>query len=86
MIATFVLILFANLWEFAFQLFPSGSLPEGVYTAITTAISWLWMTNIFLDINTLMTVLGLWIALELTIQLIEFFFWVYSKIPVFGKK
>lgn len=85
MIVTFILILFANLWEFAFQVFPTGHIPQGMLDAIDTTISWVWVANIVLDVNTLFTIVGLYFVFELSTLLIEFFFWVYSKIPIFGK-
>lgn len=86
MIFTFILLLFASLWAVAIQVMPVGVLPAGVTSAIGTGISWMWVANPVIDIPTLLTILGLFFATEAIIQLAEFFFWVYSKVPVFGKK
>lgn len=86
MIITGLVLLFSNLWALAFQVFPSGTLPSGVTSALSTTISWIWVANIAIDVNTLLMLVGLFFTIELLIQAIELFFWVYSKIPVLGKK
>jgi len=86
MIATFILTLFTNFWAFAFQILPVGHLPAGVSSAITTTISWIWVVNPILDIPTVFDLFYLFLGIEITILGLEFFFWVYSKVPIFGKK
>jgi len=85
MITTFVLTLFGQLWAIGFGLLPQGQLPAAVSTSLTTVVSWLYVANPVLDIPTLLTLLGLFFLIETGIQAANFFFWVYSKIPVFGK-
>jgi len=85
MIITFIILLLANVWAIAIQWLPTGSLPTGISTAIATTISWLYVANIAIDVNTLLLQLGLFFTIELVVLAFEFFFWVYSKIPVVGK-
>lgn len=86
MIATFIILLFANLWTVAFQVFPTGSLPVGVSSAITTTIGWIWVVNPVVDVPLVFSLFEIFLAVEAGILAVEFFFWVYSKIPIFGKK
>lgn len=85
MILTFILLLFANMWAFAFQFIPVSHIPTGVTSAITTTLGWVWVVNPIVDVNTLFALFKVWIGIEFAMLGIEFFVWAYSKIPIFGK-
>jgi len=86
MIFTFILLLFANMWAFAFQLIPTAHLPSGISSAVSTVLGWMWVANPVFDISTAFLLFKLYISIELGMWAIEFFVWIYSKIPIIGKK
>lgn len=86
MIGTFIVLLFSNLWAIAFQYFPTGHLPAGVSSAISTAIGWLYVINPFVDVALLLSLFKVVLSFELAFLGVQFFFWVYAKIPIFGKR
>jgi len=86
MILTFIFLLLSNIWALLFQALPTVPLPAGIQSAIDTVVSWMYLINVAVDVNTLMYMVGFILALEATILGVEFLFWAYSKLPIIGKK
>jgi len=85
MIITFILTIFGGIWSGVFSLLPTGSLPAAVSSSIVTVVSWLYVADVVVDIDSLLYLLGLYFTIEAIIQATHFFFWVFSKIPIIGK-
>lgn len=62
------------------NLLPVGSLPIGVYTSLTTATSYLSGWESVFPISTLLQVLGLTLAFQLTMWGWNLSVWVYGRI------
>jgi len=86
MIASAILYAFSIIWSGLSSVLPTGVLPAGVTSAIETAISWIWVANPVIDVNAIFLSLSLWFTVEVTLWTAKLFVWVYSKIPIFGKK
>jgi len=85
MIISLILSLFGQLWEVAFSVLPTGSLPAAVGTSLKTVVGWLYVADPVIPIDTLLSLLTTFFVIEASIQAVQFFFWLYSKIPLIGK-
>lgn len=85
MITTFFLTLAGQLYALGVGLLPTGSLPPAVTTSLMTVVSWLNVADVVVDIDSLLYLLTLFFVIEAGIQAVQFFFWVYSKLPIIGK-
>lgn len=85
MITTFFLTLAGQLYALGVGLLPNGSLPSAVTTSLFTVVSWLNVADIVIDVDTLLALLTTFFVIEAGIQAVQFFFWVYSKIPFIGR-
>lgn len=64
-----------------FRLAPIVSLPASVTSAVTTASGYISSLNDFLPIGTLITILGIFLAYELSYFTMKLINWVIRKIP-----
>jgi len=85
MILSLILYMMAAVWGAAVSLLPVATLPPGIPTAIGTVVSWIWVVNPVVDVNTLFLCFGIWLTTEVVLWTADFFFWAYSKLPVIGK-
>jgi hypothetical protein len=84
MITTFIL----NLIYYAVSailspllLLPDASFPSNVVSAIASASSYISILNVILPADTLMTIVGAFLAVEVAIFTYKLIKWVYNKIP-----
>lgn len=85
MIITFLMVLIGNLLAFGFSFLPTGSLPSAVSSSLTTVLSWMYVANVAVNVDALISIFLLILGIELVIQAVEVVMWIYSKIPVIGK-
>jgi hypothetical protein len=81
MITNIFLLIIFFFGRFLLGLFPTGSLPETLTDNFREAASLLNSFNNILPLNTLFTILGLTISIELIIALYKLIRWTYQKIP-----
>jgi len=85
MITTAIINLGYLLLSFIISIFPSGSgFPASVHTSASILGTYLQMINAFLPIDTLATVVGLYIVFELILFAFRSFKWFISHIPFIG--
>jgi len=87
MITTALINLAYYLLNGLIALFPAGSpLPSAIHTAATTLGSYLALIDSILPVDTLATILGLYIIFELTLFAFKTFKWLFGYIPFVGGK
>lgn len=87
MITTIILyilftIIFALMTPFTFL--PDASLPSAFTNSITSANSYISAFNDFLPVSTLLTIIGLVVAIEIAINTFILINWAIKKIPTIG--
>jgi len=63
------------------RLLPDASLPEGVANSIAEANTHLAAVDSFVPVNTIITILGVFIGIEAGIFLYKTVMWIIKKIP-----
>jgi len=86
MIGTFIMTIGGNLYLVLIGLLPSGSLPTGITTGLTTVISYMYKFNALLPIDTLFQVLTATLIFEGAFLLFDLMQWVLRKIPLLNIK
>lgn len=86
MITTFLIYIGSWFFERVLSIMPDASIPSGVVQAAYEVTGWIWIMDRFFAVDTLFDVLGLYLTIEVVILVLDTASWVYSKIPVFGKK
>lgn len=70
-----------SLLLYPIKILPDASLPAGLTNSISTASDYLAGINMLLPINTLLTIFGLFLAIELSIFIYKLIMWAIKKIP-----
>jgi len=81
MLATFILNLIYSVASGFLNLLPDVSLSDNINSAVGTASGYLAALNVIAPVNTLLTIIGLFLTIEGIILLIKIINWFIRKIP-----
>lgn len=81
MITSFILVLFNGFVSFLLSFLPSGSLPEGIHTAIVYFWGIMNSFSYIIAMDALLSALLVVLAFDLAVWLWHVFQWILRKIP-----
>jgi len=84
MIVTFLLTVAYGAYSLLLTLLPTGHIPSAISTSITTIVSYMYKFNGLLPIDTLFTVLALFVTVEVAFLGARVIVWVWARIPFIG--